>query len=103
MSVSSLCEKHNKERDQPLKTLRALIEFDFHAKVVLHDHFQILTIGNNAQPIGLPTLQVRHPGAAKFLGQPNAGGVELIRSAVELVAIFLKSFDVARFWLSSFS
>jgi len=39
MFVRRLCEKHHEERDQPLKTFRALIELDFHAEIVLHHDF----------------------------------------------------------------
>ena len=35
MQACGFCEKYNEKRDQPLKPFRALIEFDFDAKLIL--------------------------------------------------------------------
>src|SRR3984893_697884 len=86
-----------------MKTFRALIELNFNTEIILYDHFQILAVGDNAQAVCFSAFYIRHPGATEFLGQTNTRGVELIRSTIELIAIFLQAFRIVRRGLACFS
>ena len=89
--LSSLCEKHDEEGHQPLKTLGTLVQLYFHAKVVLDDHLQILLIRLHVKSLSLGSILIWIPDSADFFGESNTCGVQLITPAVELVPIALSA------------
>ena len=101
--VGRFGKEHYEKRNQPLKTFRALVELDFDAKIILHHYFQVLAVGHNSQTLGLQPLGIRFPNAAQFLGQSDAGGVQLISAPIELVSITAPAFAVVRLQLRRFS
>ncbi len=88
--VGGLGKKDDEERDQPLETVGALVELDLDTNIVFDNNFQILAVAHDAQTLGLIAFRIGHPGGAQFVGQLHTGGVELIRTAIELVAVSLK-------------
>jgi len=90
MPAGRLGKKHDKERNEPLKPFRALIEFDLHAKLVFNDDFQVLLIDPYAQLVGFSLVFAWNPDLPDRLGQIDARRIELIGAVVQLIAVFLQ-------------
>jgi hypothetical protein len=99
MQACGFCEKYNEKRDQPLKPFRALIEFDFDAKLILDNDFEVLLINPYAQLVGFRLVFVGNPDLSYRPGQIDACRVELVGSVVELVAVFLQLRFIGRIGL----
>ena len=97
MQACGFCEKYNEKRDQPLKPFRALIEFDFDAKLILDNDFEVLLINPYAQLVGFRLVFVGNPDLLS--GQIDACRIELVGSVVDLVAVFLQLRFIGRIGL----
>ena len=90
MPAGRLGKKHDKERNEPLKPFRALIEFDLDAKLIFNDDFQVLLIDPYAQLVGFSLVFAWNPDLPDRLGQIDARRIELIGAVVQLIAVFLQ-------------
>ena len=82
VGVRSFGEEHDKERNQPLKTTRPLVELDLDAKLVYHHDLEVLTVCYHAHRFGLGSIAVRIPDRADLAGQTATGGIELDASLI---------------------
>src|SRR5437763_6270736 len=93
--VRALGKKDDEERNQPLKTFGALVQLNLDSDVVLDNDFEVLAVSHDAQTLRFIAFRIGHPGGAKFVGQANTGGVELVGTAIELIAIRLEGGGIA--------
>jgi len=93
--ILGLGKKDYEERYKPLEPFRALIEFYFYSKVVLHNDFEVLTVCGYAQPIRFRAFGVRIPNLSDFFRQSYACRIKLVRAFVELISIRLQRISVA--------
>jgi hypothetical protein len=95
MQACGFCEKYNEKRDQPLKPFRALIEFDFDAKLILDNDFEVLLINPYAQLVGFRLVFVGNPDLSYRPGQIDACRVELVGSLSSWSRYFCSSDSLA--------
>jgi hypothetical protein len=99
MLPSCFREKHDQERDQPLEALGTLIELNLDAEIILDGHFEVLTIGTDAQAVSFSASALGVPDGTDFVGEPYARGIQLIGPPVELVSVSPKGSLARRFGL----
>ena len=94
MSVFGLGEEDNEERQQPLKSFGALVDFDIDAKFVLDHYLEVLAIGLYPNGVRFNPIPVGIPDRSDLFGETNAGGVELDAALVEGASVTVESFFI---------